>query len=191
MAKLEGLKFRPGKYERAGIRECEAYNASIFPEDEPEEVPTEKPEIDSEPVIFGKDPNNQRFVFRANRVRGRRRLTRLPEKHAKNYQAVTGQGVEYKPSFYEKTITGRRGHQINVLRPIIPTHILKAPAVSDTDFPEQELQPEAQPEGKSSLDELELKELPRNVFLGTNGQFPAAELMKKESLLALERLGNK
>lgn len=160
MARLEGLNFRPGKVERTGIKECEEYNAFIFHADEPDEVLTAKAEVDSEPVVNGKNPNNQRFVFRATRLLGRRRLTRLPERHAKNYQAVTGQ-------------TGRWGRPIETLRPIIPTYILKAPVVSDTDFTEQEPQYEEQPEGKFSLAELGLEELPKNVSLGINGQSDA------------------
>lgn len=37
-----------------------------------------------------------------------------------------------------------------------------------------------------SLDELGLEELPGNVFLGTNGQYPAVELMNQRSISALQ-----
>ncbi len=174
--------------ERDGIRECEAFNAFIFHTDEPDEVISVQTGIDPEPepIVDRKDQNNQRFVFRANRLHGRRRLTRLPEKHSKNYSEITGQTVPEAPTFYTRVVTVRWGHQIESSRPIIPTYILKAPTINyREDFEEQPIQSE------QAEDEAVPAELPKGVYLGLNGRFPVQELIRKDSLELLERLKGK
>ena len=109
--------------------------------------------------VLTKACNPQKFVYRKNRVHGRRRLTRLPERHSRNYAAVTGQEV---PAFYRK--------------PIIPAYILKAPAIIpveetevDTNVPVRKDRP--------LISNRQKRQLPEGIGLGINGRFLVRELL--------------